>query len=157
MGRRSDWLDRFRPAGAPGSPARPGVPADERFADREITPVFGALAATFAECDRVRAEAEAEALRETEEASRTAARILDDARELAAGVRADAAAAALASDGPDAEDADGLQAVAELQRRVADRMPAVAARVEQELRHQLSALTGVDLTVAAAEPPRVRT
>src|SRR5690348_14286797 len=92
MGRRRDWLDRFRPAGAPGSPALPGVPSDARPAETELRPVFALLETTSQECARLRTEAERQAAHGREDASREAGRIVAEARRDAPAVRAEAQA-----------------------------------------------------------------
>lgn len=67
------FLDRFRPAGAPGAATGAAVPSD-RVASvaAELAPVFDALIATVAQCDRIREEARAEAARRTETADEEA-------------------------------------------------------------------------------------
>lgn len=54
MPQARDFLDRFRPAGAPGAASRAAVPAD-RTAElaSELVPVLALLAGTDAECDRI--------------------------------------------------------------------------------------------------------
>lgn len=71
-----DFLDRFRPAGAPGSAARAGVPAD-RTAEisAELGPVLAVLDDVAAECARTVAQARREADRITREAGSRAAAI----------------------------------------------------------------------------------
>jgi F0F1-type ATP synthase membrane subunit b/b' len=74
-----DFLDRFRPAGAPGAAGRAGVPADRaRELSAELEPVLALLAETDAECGRIVAQAQHEA-----------SRIADEARDQAAGIAAD--------------------------------------------------------------------
>ena len=75
-----DFLDRFRPAGAPGSAARAGVPADRarELAD-ELDPVLALLDDTHAECQRIIAGAGQEAERIMAAARSEAGRIAADA------------------------------------------------------------------------------
>ena len=62
MPRARDLLARFRPAGTPGAAAPAGVPADRvAEAERELEPVFAALAGVRAEADRIRASARLDA------------------------------------------------------------------------------------------------
>ncbi|TDW30133.1 hypothetical protein [Cryobacterium psychrophilum] len=114
---RQNFLDRFRPVGAPGGAGPAGVPAsDELGPEAELAPVFAALAADVAECSALVEEATNEAdrmlarARERADAvvaqarldtgaeeSRAAARVLQVAAEADAGLlaAADAEAAAL--------------------------------------------------------------
>jgi hypothetical protein len=81
-----DWLDRFRPAGAPGAATATGVPVDRREAARaELEPVFAALAG-----DIGRAAQRREAM--ITEAVRRGAEGRDAARALIAHAQASAAA-----------------------------------------------------------------
>jgi hypothetical protein len=102
-----DFLNRFRPAGAPGAASRAGVPAD-RAAElwAELDPVLAMLAATDAECARLVAEAEREAGRIAAEARDQAAGIAADAERLADDARAAAAAEVLAAAREQAEQAE---------------------------------------------------
>lgn len=96
MPRLSDFLDRFRPAGAPGAATRTGVPAD-RAAElsAELNPVLAQLATTAAECDRIVAAADRNSKRIINEASERAATIAAEARARAQVERAEAAARVL--------------------------------------------------------------
>ena len=80
MPQARDFLDRFRPAGAPGAASRAGVPAN-RAAElsAELEPTLALLTGTHTECDRIIGTAR-----------RDAGRIADDAREQAAAIAADA-------------------------------------------------------------------
>lgn len=64
MARSRDLLQRFRPAGAPGTAASAGVPAD-RVAElsAELEPVLALLDAVSEEARRIRAEGSREAAR----------------------------------------------------------------------------------------------
>lgn len=56
------FLDRFRPAGAPGAAARAGVPADRaRERQEELGPVLALLDDVHSECGRIIEEARQEA------------------------------------------------------------------------------------------------
>jgi hypothetical protein len=91
-----DFLNRFRPAGAPGAASQVGVPAD-RAAElsAELSPVLARLAATEAECAWIIADANDDARRITDEAQGQAARIAADGRRRAQLARAEAAAGVL--------------------------------------------------------------
>lgn len=81
MPQARDFLDRFRPAGAPGAASRAGVPAD-RAAElaSELEPVLALLAGTDAECGRIIAAARQEAEQIAEQAREQAAVIAAEAR-----------------------------------------------------------------------------
>jgi len=93
-----DFLNRFRPAAAPGSASRPGIPAD-RAAElvAEIDPVLAMLADTQSRCTVIVSDARGQAARIGREAAEQAARIAADGRERAAAARACAANEVLAS------------------------------------------------------------
>jgi hypothetical protein len=76
-----EWLDRFRPAGAPGAATATGVPVDRRAAAvAELEPVFAALAEDVERAGRLRDAMTAEAARRRA-AGRDAARaLIADAR-----------------------------------------------------------------------------
>jgi cell division septum initiation protein DivIVA len=91
-----DFLERFRPAGAPG-PAAAAVPADRRAElAAELEPVFALVAGAEAESAAIVTEGMADARRILELAGEEAAHLVARARERAAAERAGAAAAALA-------------------------------------------------------------
>ena len=102
-----DFLERFRPAGAPGAAASAGVPADRsRELEAELSPVLALLEGVEAECARVVARARHDAGQIIAAAREEAAAGLAEAdqrarsardevmREIVAGARAEAAAAA---------------------------------------------------------------
>jgi hypothetical protein len=71
-----EWLDRFRPAGAPGAATATGVPFDRREAARaELEPVFAALADDINRAARTRDAMTEQASRRRAE-GRVAARAL---------------------------------------------------------------------------------
>ena len=75
-----DFLDRFRPAGAPGAAARAAVPVDRSGAlVAELVPVLALLDGVDAECRRIVAQAHREAERITGAAREEAADQLGDA------------------------------------------------------------------------------
>lgn len=92
-----DFLDRFRPAGAPGSAATAGVPAD-RLAElaAELDPVLALLKDADSQCAVIVAEGEHEAERIAREAGELAARIAADGKERALAARNLAASEVLA-------------------------------------------------------------
>jgi hypothetical protein len=54
MPRVREFLDRFRPAGAPGAATATGVPVERRLGlETELAPVFAALAGVQEECAAV--------------------------------------------------------------------------------------------------------
>lgn len=90
-----DFLERLRPSGTPGAPSVAGVPAD-RLAERstELEAVFAVLEEVQAEVGRIGSGADLEARRRLEEAREQADAILAEARRLAEAERAAAAASA---------------------------------------------------------------
>ena len=123
-----DFLDRFRPAGAPGSAARAGVPAD-RAAElaAEVEPVLALLDGTHAECERI-----------TEDARREADRIMAGARAGVAMIGQEAGRNARAA--RDRAAADVLtQARAEVEETAA-RAGQQAARIRRLARRRLPEL-----------------
>jgi hypothetical protein len=94
MPRIGEFLNRFRPAGAPG-PATAGVPAEPGSGDaEELAPVFAALADTERECTCISRSATARAETRRAEAATLAAAVVADARAELPAVRALAAAQA---------------------------------------------------------------
>ena len=116
MPQLGDFLNRFRPAGAPGAASRAGVPAD-RAAElsAELDPVLALLAAADADCARLVAEAEQEAGRIAAQGRDQAASIAADAVQRAEEAGGQAAAEVLAAAGEQARQAE--QAAAEQARR----------------------------------------
>jgi hypothetical protein len=125
-----DFLQRFRPAGAPGAAAAVAVPADRRAElAAELEPVFAALSAVEDERGRLLAEATAAAERLRAAGRAQAAALVADA-----GARAEAERAAAAervrsaAAAADAELIDLARAEAELvRRRAAARLPGLVA------------------------------
>jgi hypothetical protein len=145
MPRVRELLDRFRPAGAPGSASAAGVPADRRAGvEAELEPVFAALAGVEAECARLRTAAAAEAGTRTRAATARAAAIVAAADEATAPAQASAAAAARQRA---AEETAHLTAAAErdaasVRESAIHRRPLLVARVLDEVRRELAALPG---------------
>jgi len=139
-----DLLYRFRPAGTPGPASSAAVPVD-RAADRaaELAPVFLLLGETEAGCARIVAEAERDARRIREGASRSAHLAEAAARSAAPGERAGAAASVAAAV------ADETSAIVETARLEADGLrrradlgaPGWVARVVGEVEDLLGAPT----------------
>ncbi len=107
MTQTRDFLERFRPAGAPGAAARAGVPADRvRELAAEVEPVLALLDDVHADCeqiitraqreaDQIAASAQAEVTRIGRDAERRARAARDDARsDVLAQARAEAQQAA---------------------------------------------------------------
>jgi hypothetical protein len=76
-----EWLDRFRPAGAPGAATAVGVPVDRRkMARAELEPVFAALADDLGRAAERRDEMIAEAARRRAEGRDAARALVESAR-----------------------------------------------------------------------------
>lgn len=83
-----DFLDRFRPAGAPGAAARAAVPVDRSGElEAELVPVLTLLDGVDADCARIVAVARREAGRITGAAREAAAAMLVDAERRARAAR----------------------------------------------------------------------
>ncbi len=149
MAPRRDWLDRFRPAGSPGSPARPGVPADVSERDRELTAIFDTLEPASRQCARIRAEADREAARRRDAAAAAAAEVLANAEAQVPQARAEAFARLAAQSRARHERQAAELAAVELRDAGQARMPAAVAAVRGELLAQLTLLTGLDFTAPA--------
>lgn len=127
-----DFLQRFRPAGAPGPAAGAGVPAD-RITEltAELAPVFALLDDVEAEAAQIRREATVRAERRREESAEAAARLLAEASAQAEAVRAEAFAAGRAE--AEAASTAALAAAREdaeqTRRRAAHRMPGFVTRL----------------------------
>ncbi|HEY1346347.1 MAG TPA: hypothetical protein VGF54_15275 [Streptosporangiaceae bacterium] len=120
------FLDRFRPAGAPGAAGGAGVPADlARELDAEVGPVLALLDDTHAECKRIVAAAWLEADRIAAGAHAGAARIGQEAGRLARMARDDAAGAVLAQARAEASEAeaDAGRRAARIRRLAKRRLP----------------------------------
>lgn len=143
MVRLRDFLDRFRPAAAPGAPSRRGVPVD-RAAEREaeLAPVFTLLAETEGEADRIRQRASDEAERLRREARVRAEAVAARAEILVEAARAESAARASAAAGEQREWAlRAAEEVAEQVRvRAAERLPECVAHAIRLARESLDGL-----------------
>jgi vacuolar-type H+-ATPase subunit H len=126
-----DFLERFRPAGAPGAAASAGVPADRsRELEAELNPVLALLEGVDAECARIVARARHDAGLIIAAARDGAAAHLADAdqrarsardevmREILAVARAEAAAAA----------ADAARQASRERELAGQRIPALVAQ-----------------------------
>ena len=130
MPRVRDFLDRFRPAGAPGAAAEAGVPID-RAAEltAELEPLFASLARTECDCAdiRERADGDAVAIR---------AHAADRARGLFSAAER-AAAAATAQQRTESQAADQMaaagQEAAAVGQLATSRMPGFLAGVKRLL------------------------
>ena len=126
-----DFLDRFRPAGAPGAAHRAAVPADRAAQlEAELMPLLMLLDDAAASCARTVAQAQAEAQRILAAARAEAAARLEDASRQASAVRAETVrqvATATRAEADGAVAAAHVQAdeIGRLSRR---RIPALAAR-----------------------------
>jgi vacuolar-type H+-ATPase subunit H len=140
-----DFLDRFRPAGAPGSAARAGVPADRaRELAAEVEPVLALLDDTHAECEQIIAAARQEADRITAEARTAVARVGQEADRNARAVREEAAAEMLAQTRAEVQEtraAAGRQAL-QIRRLAQRRLPELVAAAVGLVRTGLTAAGG---------------
>ncbi len=120
MPQARDFLDRFRPAGAPGAASRAGVPAD-RAAElaRELEPVLALLAGTDAECGRIIATARQEAEQIAGRAREQAAALAADARPRARAAQDATAEHVFAAARAEADDAVRSAAAQARRRRAA--------------------------------------
>lgn len=120
MPQARDFLDRFRPAGAPGAASRAGVPAD-RAAElaSELAPVLALLAGTDAECHRIVTVARRDAEQVGERAREQAAVLAADAQRRARAVRDAAAEQVLAVARAEADQAVRSAAAQASRRRAA--------------------------------------
>jgi cell division septum initiation protein DivIVA len=92
-----DFLDRFRPAGAPGAAARAGIPADRsRELATEVDPVLALLDGVGAERERIILQARRDAGQVMTAARAEAAAITADAGQRAQAARDEAARRVLA-------------------------------------------------------------
>lgn len=140
MARSRDLLQRFRPAGAPGTAAAAGVPAD-RVAElsAELEPVLAQLDETGEEAVRIRAEGSREAARIRAEAEQRARTMVATAVREAEGDRL--AAAARVNQRAAAEAAQTVAVAraeaAELRREADERLQQYADRVLAAVRSAL--------------------
>jgi hypothetical protein len=136
-----DFLDRFRPAGAPGAASPGGVPVDRAAAAAaELIPVLERLDAAQDEADRRRAAAQDEAARVTHAGTRAAAALLQQARDNAETVAAQAASTAMRAASRDGPDEDP-ETPAQVLRSAAQRQPADVERVVAAARDLIAGLT----------------
>ena len=136
-------LDRLRPAGAPGTATRAGVPVDRHETlSHELTPVFEHLAPVQSECERI-VEAAAAAAREREtEAAQQARDLVARAQAEGAAERSAALATARATAAEETERclAEAGEQVQVVRRRGEQRQPRLLARVLDVVRADLRAL-----------------
>jgi hypothetical protein len=135
-----DFLNRFRPVGAPGAASRTGVPAD-RTAEvaAELDPVLALLAGTEAECARLIEAAERESNLIAGEASAQAAQILADGHARALVARGEAGARVIAA---------ARAQVAEVERSATTRARAMRGPADDAVRALIA--EAVRLVVAVA-------
>jgi len=126
-----DYLDRFRPAGAPGAGGT-GVPADRsRELEAELTTVLALLDGVHAECAGVLAQARRDAEQIVAAARAEAATMTGDADRRARAAHDEAARQVLAAAGTEAADtvARARQQALQIRERAEQRIPALASRV----------------------------
>lgn len=136
-----EFLERLRPSGTPGAAALAGVPAD-RVAERsaELEPLLAQVEDTQALAARIRADADAEALRRRDAAAERARALLAQARRDAEGERR-AVAAAARSRAQEEGRVRAEEAAAEAARvsaAAAARMPALVDRIVADARRELA-------------------
>jgi len=140
MPRMRDLLQRFRRAGTPGAPARPGVPAD-RVSElaAELEPVLVMLATTSEAAARIRAEGRREAERRRQEATTRAQSTIASAVSLADADRTHAAlrVGRVASAESAATLSSAEEAARDLRRRAAEELPNLVDRVVATVRARL--------------------
>ena len=125
-----DYLDRFRPAGAPGAGGT-GVPVDRsRELEAELTTVLALLDGVHAECAGVVARARRDAERIVVAAHAEAATMTGDADRRARAARDEAAWEVLAAARTEAADtvARARQQALRIGERAEQRIPALAGR-----------------------------
>jgi vacuolar-type H+-ATPase subunit H len=125
-----DFLDRFRPAGAPGSAARAGVPADRaRELAAEVEPVLALLDDTHAECEQIIEAARQRAGRIMTEARAAVARIGQEADRNARAAGEEAAAEVLAQTRAEVREttAEAGQQAIQIRRLAQRRLPQLVA------------------------------
>lgn len=137
-----DFLDRFRPAGAPGAAARAGVPVDRAGElAAEVVPVLTLLDDTRTECERIVARARRDAAAIMAEARAEAAAISADGDQRAQAVRHEAArqVTVAAATAAAAMVADAEQEAIRIRARAGQRMPRLVGAALAEIR-QVAAL-----------------
>ena len=125
-----DYLDRFRPAGAPGAGGT-GVPADRsRELETELTTVLALLDGVHAECTGIVAQARRDAERMVAAARGEAAAVADDADRRARAARERAAREVLAAARTEAVGtvAHAEKQASRVRERARQRIPALASR-----------------------------
>jgi vacuolar-type H+-ATPase subunit H len=140
MPRVRDFLDRFRPAGAPGAATAAGVPVERGLdLETELAPVFAALAAAQEECAVARRQAQREATDLSQEAATRAAAIVAGAHATAPAARAEEMARAR-----QAADAETARLMADAEREAGairasarQRQPELLDRVMTVVRTEL--------------------
>ena len=135
-----DRLRRFRPVGTPGGAGPVGVPVDSRSGvPEELVPVFAALDAAIAESERIRAEATEQAAELVAGARTDAAGTISDARTRATGERAEVTAAvrARADSAVDRTLAGAAADASRLREAGSQRMDGVVALVLDRLRAEV--------------------
>ncbi|MEV6097084.1 hypothetical protein [Nocardia sp. NPDC051981] len=149
MLRWRDFLDRFRPAGAPGAAGPHGVPADRAAeAAAELTPLLRRLDTVQDAADRLRAEAQHQAERIRADGLAEARSIVETASTATESVSDATMAAALARTAADSPD-DATVAIAALRARADERLPGYVQRVVARARADLDVLSASDPTAAS--------
>lgn len=133
-----DFLDRFRPAGAPGAAARAGVPADMSGARMaELAPVLALLSETDAECGSIIAQAERDARQVVAEARARASAIAAAAERRARAAHDRAARQSLAQARAETGEAEAAAArqAARVRELAAERIPALVSQAVDLVRN----------------------
>ncbi|WP_019926519.1 hypothetical protein [Nocardia sp. BMG111209] len=134
-----DFLDRFRPAGAPGSAVPGGIPVDRAAAAAaELMPLLARLDDDQQRADQIRRAALDRADRIRRDGSATAATVRAQATENAESVAAQTEQMVIGSAAPTA--GDGAPDTAEIARQAAQRLPDEVERVVAAARELIAQL-----------------
>ena len=142
-----DLLERFRPAGAPGAATPAGVPSDRSAAlSDELGPVLAMLADTEQECARIRREGDDLAARVRADAAARAAATLAGGRDRADAARAEVVELQHRRSKADAERelSQAHRTIAAIERTSRAGVPDLVARVVEAVRSDLLATSDAD-------------
>jgi hypothetical protein len=148
-----EWLDRFRPAGAPGAATAVGVPVDRPAAARaELEPVFAALAGDIGRAAEHHDALIAEAARRRAEGRDAARALVESARASAAAERAaeETRLRRLAMEQTQARRDHGYAQAERVRDAAARRRPALVGEVLARVRAEIDEL---GRTAGTGSPP----
>lgn len=139
-----DFLDRFRPAGAPGAPSPGGIPVDRAAAAAaELMPLLERLDSVQDEAGRLEATAREQAAQIRRAGSEEAAALVRCARDAAETTAAQAASSESADDaatGREDDLPDDGDTAAEVSRRAGERLPEYVDQVVAGMRELIADL-----------------